>query len=563
MTTWISARLHKMDNKRKTPMKPQNLDSSSNALPAPDMGDGTYRNPVIHADYSDPDAIRDGEDYYLVSSSFNCTPGLPILHSQDLVNWTIINHAIKNLPHPRYADVQHGQGVWAPAIRKHAGKFWIVFPLPDEGIYVTTADHPGQTWSEPHLLIAGKGLIDPCPFWDDDGQAYLAYAYAGSRAGIRNKIHLRAISPDATRVLDAGKIVTEIAEHLPALEGPKIYKRNGWYYIFTPAGGVATGWQTVFRSRNIYGPFEKRIVLAQSGTPVNGPHQGALVDEPNDQWWFLHFQDANAYGRIVHLQPVRWENDWPLIGTDQDKSGVGKPVFSNLKPKPELKCPIQSPQTSDDFLSKHLGLQWQWHANHHPDWFSLSARPGHLRLYPQFVLKLDFLKAGNLLLQKFPARDFSAETELELPAGHPSLGAGLIIMGMEYAALHARRNADGYHIRLVSTNHDPVDFHLVDSHPRLAVKISEGGICRFGVILDNRTFHQIGPAFCARPGRWIGAKIGIYCLSESPLDLGGFADFSHFQIGRDLFQTRQVEAGHKIDQQQREAVPLPGLACMF
>src|SRR5947207_2261260 len=154
----------------------------------PDQGDGTYRNPIIHADYSDPDVIRAGEDFYMTASSFNCTPGLPILHSKDLVNWTIINHAVKNLPHPRYAEVQPGCGVWAPAMRFHAGKFWIFFPTPDEGIYVTTATDPSGLWSEPHLLQAGKGLIDPCPLWDDDGQAYLVHAYAGSRAGIKHRL---------------------------------------------------------------------------------------------------------------------------------------------------------------------------------------------------------------------------------------------------------------------------------------------------------------------------------------------------------------------------------------
>src|SRR5438067_1286255 len=172
----------------------------------PDQGDGTYCNPILYADYSDPDVIRVGEDFYLIASSFNCTPGLPILHSRDLVNWTIINHALKNLPHPRYSDVQHGCGVWAPSIRHHAGKFWIVFPMPDEGLYVTTADDPAAKWSEPHLLLAGKGLIDPCPLWDDDGQAYLVHAYAKSRCGLKHMLCVRPMAPDASRLLGEGQI---------------------------------------------------------------------------------------------------------------------------------------------------------------------------------------------------------------------------------------------------------------------------------------------------------------------------------------------------------------------
>ena len=162
---------------------------------SPDQGDGTYRNPIICADYSDPDVVRDGDDFWLTASSFTCTPGLPILHSRDLVNWTIVNHAIDNLPDPRgvFNTVRHGEGVWAPSIRKHAGKFWIFFPMPDEGIYVTSADDPRKQWSPPQLLLEGKGLIDPCPLWDDDGKAYLVHAYAGSRAGIKNILRVRPI----------------------------------------------------------------------------------------------------------------------------------------------------------------------------------------------------------------------------------------------------------------------------------------------------------------------------------------------------------------------------------
>ncbi|HEY1123068.1 MAG TPA: family 43 glycosylhydrolase, partial [Haloferula sp.] len=335
----------------------------------PDQGDGTYRNPVLHADYSDPDVIRVGSDYFLTSSSFNCTPGLPILHSRDLVNWRIINHALKNLPHPRYSEVQPGQGVWAPSIRHHNGKFWIFFPTPDEGIYLTTTADPSGSWSAPHLVLAGKGLIDPCPFWDDDGKAYLIHAYAGSRAGIRNKLHLRPMAPDGSRTLGKGKVVIEIDPSLPALEGPKLHKRHGWYYISAPAGGVATGWQCIFRSRSIHGPYEEKIVLAQRGTAINGPHQGALVDTPEGNWWFVHFQDKDLYGRIVHLQPVRWEDDWPLVGEAQDETGVGRPVVQYRKPVSREGFPAV-PQDSDEFENDALGLQWQWHANHDGDWYS-------------------------------------------------------------------------------------------------------------------------------------------------------------------------------------------------
>jgi beta-xylosidase len=497
----------------------------------PDQGDGTYRNPVLHADYSDPDVIRVGEDFYLTSSSFNCTPGLPILHSRDLVNWRIVNHALKNLPHPRYSDVQPGQGVWAPSIRHHDGKFWIFFPTPDEGIYLTTATDPVGEWSTPHLVLAGKGLIDPCPFWDDDGKAYLIHAYAGSRAGIRNKLHLRPMAPDGSRTLGEGKVVFEINPALPALEGPKLHKRNGWYYISAPAGGVATGWQSVFRSRSIHGPYEEKVVLAQRGTAINGPHQGALVDTPQGDWWFVHFQDKDLYGRIVHLQPVRWEDDWPLVGEAQDDAKVGRPVVHHRKPLQGDGCPVV-PQDSDDFEGDRLGLQWQWHANHESDWYSLAERSKHLRLFPRFVLKASIARAPNLLLQKFPAMEFAVETRIELPEGHPSLHAGLVVAGESVAALDVQNVGAKNRLRLVVAGETRTEIDLEASAGLvLKLQVGEGGVCQLGVAMADAPFYQLGPSFQATPGRWIGAKVGVYCITTDVLDTSGHADFAWFRFG--------------------------------
>ena len=274
----------------------------------PDAGDGTFRNPILHADYSDPDVIRDGDNYWMVASSFNCTPGMPILHSRDLVNWALINHAIPQLPHPRYAEVQPGCGVWAPSLRKHLDRFYIFFPMPDEGIYVTSSEDPAGKWSEPWLLQAAKGWIDPCPFWDEDGSAWLFHAYANSRAGIRDRIHGRPMSPDARTLLGEGREVIH-APHHPFIEGPKVHRFDEWYYILAPGGGVRDGWQVAFRSRNILGRYEEKIVLERGVTSINGPHQGALIDSPDgSEWFFIHFQDTGPFGRIVHLQPVEWRD---------------------------------------------------------------------------------------------------------------------------------------------------------------------------------------------------------------------------------------------------------------
>lgn len=254
-----------------------------------DKGNGTYQNPVLNADYSDPDAIRVGDDFYMIASSFADIPGLPVLHSKDLVNWSIIGHALtKLLPADVFAVPQHGNGVWAPALRYHNGKFYIYYPDPDFGIYLIKAKNAAGPWSEPLLVEAGKGLIDPCPFWDDNGSAYLVHGWAGSRAGIKSILTLKKMNPEGTRVLDAGVIVYDGHELDPTIEGPKMYKRNQYYYIFAPAGGVSTGWQLALRSKNIYGPYERKVVMDQGKSTVNGPHQGAWVNTASGEDWFLH-----------------------------------------------------------------------------------------------------------------------------------------------------------------------------------------------------------------------------------------------------------------------------------
>jgi len=489
----------------------------------PDRGDGTYRNPVIYADYSDPDVVRVGDDFYLTASSFNCTPGLPILHSKDLVNWMLIGHALKNLPHPRYAEVQHGCGVWAPAMRFHAGKFWIFFPTPDEGIYVVTADAPAGKWSEPYLLQAGKGLIDPCPLWDDDGKAYLVHAYAGSRAGIKHRLRVCPMAPDGSRLLDEGRIVFHQPEKHPTIEGPKFLKKDGWYYILAPAGGVATGWQVALRSKNIYGPYEDRIVLKQGGTAINGPHQGALVDTADGKWWFVHFQDADVYGRIIHLQPVVWRDGWPLMGLN------GEPVQTFQKPCVTCGAPMAIPQTSDEFDSDRPGLQWQWHANHQDNWCSLTARPGWLRLFPQTVSNDNLADTPNLLLQKFPARSFAAQTLMDFAPQNRGEETGLVVMGRTHAALAIRRAGEKNQIIFRNNGKDEVLREFPGGRIKLRVIVSDGGVCNFS-FAANKEFIAVPESFQATAGVWIGAKVGIYSLKRDSKNSAGRADFKYLRF---------------------------------
>ena len=524
----------------------------SDAPWVPDRGDGTYQNPVLFADYSDPDAIRVGEDFYLVSSSFPAAPGLPILHSKDLVNWTLLNHVFAlQPPVAHFSRPRHGQGVWAPSIRHHAGKFWVYYPDPDFGLYLSTATDPAGAWTPPVLVKAGQGLIDPCPFWDDDGQLYLIHGWAKSRAGISNLLTLHTLSPDGTRVLDAGEVIIDAAR-IPdwhTLEGPKLYRRHGYYYVFAPAGGVSTGYQAVFRSKNIRGPYEWRIVLDQGHTAINGPHQGAWVDTPTGEDWFLHFQDRGPFGRVVHLQPMTWHDDWPVMGEDSAGTGRGQPVLVHRKPEIGRTYPVAVPATSDEFDLPALGRQWQWTANPEAGWASLTARPGFLRLVsvPAPTTRNDgtpapnsIYDASNLLLQKFPAPSFTVTTILQFAPATEGETAGLVVFGYDYAVLGLRRTATGTRLVLRvnrganqpgAEEHEVAGVDLTDSAAvSLRVTVDPAAHCQFAYSLNAQPFHPIGEPFQATVDRWIGAKVGLVATAASTATQTGHADFDWFHV---------------------------------
>ncbi|OME01982.1 glycoside hydrolase [Paenibacillus odorifer] len=505
-----------------------------------DQGDGTYINPILHADYSDPDVIRVGDDFYMTASSFGHIPGLPILHSKDLVNWAIINHAVLEMNLEGYDRPQHGNGIWAPSLRFHGGKFWIFYGDPDVGIMMTSAVDPAGEWTPLHLVQAGKGLIDACPFWDEDGQAYLIHAYAKSRSGIKHKLRLCRMSADGKGLLDEGRIIYDGTGNHPTLEGPKLYQRNGYYYILAPAGGVATGWQTVFRSRNIWGPYEDRIVLQQGQTSVNGPHQGGLVELDSGESWFIHFQDKGPYGRVVHLQPVSWVDDWPLMGELQASDGAGVPVIRYRKPEVGKAYAVSVPATSDDFESSTLGLQWQWQSNPKSSWYSLEARESYLRLNAEHkpVDNKGLYHSPQLLLQKFPALSFTAACKVDPSGLGIGESGGLMIFGYRYCCLVVRRLEDqelkGMLALSLMQGDDTGEtemwsYPLIDTDNLfLRVEVLEDATCHFGYSLEGTDFTSVPvESFQAIEGHWVGAKTGLFAVGSGN---GGYLDIDWFRI---------------------------------
>lgn len=523
-----------------------------------DLGDGNYRNPILYTDYSDPDAIRVGDDYFMTASSFCNTPGLPILHSKDLVNWKVINYALTNIPFERYTTPQHGCGVWAPAIRYHEGEFIIFFPMPDEGIFVTKTKNPWGEWSKPHAIFEGKGWIDPCPFWDDDGRAYMVSAFAKSRIGFKSILHLTEMKPDCSALLDEGQHVFDGNENgQSTIEGPKLYKRNGYYYIMAPAGGVKPGWQVVMRSKNIWGPYEYKNVLVQGDTEVNGPHQGAWLDTQTGEDYFIHFQDVYAAGRIVHLQPVRWINDWPVMG-EQISEDAGQPVMVHKKPDIGDKAiamaekfrrenglaDIYAPDASDSFTGEKLGLQWQWNADHSDDWYSMT---GHgIGLYPVDKQQdTSIADVPNLLLQKWIAPEFTAVTELAADTVGEGDIAGMVSLGVDYGAVALKmengvlsmvaisgsqtfKNEKAYSqdkvVELVrldklsggsASDSRKVFFrNRVELLPELEKNVARNMIY-LDYSVDGVNYDNV-LAYEATAGRWVGVKNGIFCCHVIP-----------------------------------------------
>lgn len=506
-----------------------------------DNGDGTYTNPVLYADYSDPDAIRVGDDYYMVASSFNCVPGLPILHSFDLVNWELIGYALSRLtPHDVFDKVQHGKGVWAPCIRYHKNEYYIYYPDPDFGIFRIKAANPAGPWSEPLLVEAGKGLIDPSPLWDTDGKSYLVYAFAGSRAGVKSVILISRMDAEGTKLVGEPVMLFDGHKDHPTVEGPKIYKRNGYYYIFAPAGGVSSGWQLVLRSEHIFGPYETKIVMAQGKTDINGPHQGAWVDTKTGENWFLNFQDLGAYGRVVHLNPMKWINNWPVIGTDIDGDGSGEPVRTNKKPNVGKPFIRMTPPESDEFNTSELGLQWQWQANYQTTWGYPSGNLGFFRLncIPRPADAVNLWNASNMLLQKFPAPEFTATARLTLDARFDGEEVGLVVMGIDYGTISLKRNNTKLEIRTTICRQADKDGkeEIIETRPvdsstvYFRVQVQEAATCQFSYSTDGEIFTAIGNPFKAREGKWIGAKLGFFALGNSVVNDAGSADIDWFRV---------------------------------
>ena len=515
----------------------------------PDLGNGMYKNPVINADYSDPDVVCVGDDYYMTASSFNCIPGLPILHSKDLVNWELIGHAVTKLePASEFDNPSHGNGVWAPCISYHNGEFYIYWGDPDYGVFMVKTKNPAGKWEDPVCVIPGKGMIDTSPLWDEDGRVYLVNGWANSRNHFASVITVRELNAEGTKAISDPVIVFDgNGTENRTCEGPKFYKRNGYYWVMFPAGGVPTGFQVAMRSKSPFGPYESKKVLAQGKSNINGPHQGGWVHTKYGEDWFLHFQDKGAYGRVVHLQPVTWKDNWPVMGKVPSKGYCGEPYETYKMPKASTHVNV-NPVESDEFNTPKLGLQWQWHANYQQQ-FGMPTPWGVYRIYTH---KSDetIWHTPNLLLQKTPADDFTATAKLELTAKDQNQMGGIIMMGLDYSALVVKRVGDEFQLQQITCRKadkkgteevkvlatlKPSSADKIDYQPALHESvymrmIVKAGKMKFAYSKDGKSYKQVGDEFTMREGKWIGAKVGMVAKEPAGKTNRGWIDVDWFRI---------------------------------
>lgn len=499
-----------------------------------------YQNPILYADYSDPDVIRVGEDYYMAASSFTYLPGVPLLHSRDLVHWELINYCVRALPFEKYALPSHGSGTWAPSIRFHEGLFYVFIPLPDEGILVArSADPYGEFRLD--LLCASKGLIDPCPLWDDDGRAYMVFAYAKSRCGIQHRLSVVEIDPDCRRLLGEARLVFDGERIAPTTEGPKFYKYNGWYYILAPSGGVENGWQSALRSRSVWGPYEYRVVMRQGATDINGPHQGGWVTAPDGRHWFVHFQDVGPLGRITRLEPMTFRDGWPVIGFDPDGGGIGEPVKEWTMPaegQPAYRVP-----ESDDFPKGAPGLQWQWQANPRKEFLVPGASGLRLRCLHGQRRETLLWYAPNALTQipQHPALRLLTEVRLS-PEGEAGDMASVGVIGHSYGYLGVQRTDGGFRLALYRGSVTEAFFEgqaretleevrvLEDSRVFLLLELFEDRTFGFSWSSDGASFLPIGARAPLSRGTWTGARLCLWACNRHGRPSLGFGEYGFVRI---------------------------------
>jgi beta-xylosidase len=488
-----------------------------------DNGDGTYTNPVIYSDFPDPDVIRVDSTYYMVSTTMFIFPGVTILKSYDLVNWEYCSNAVQRFDFSSCYNLagcnRYSHGQWATSLKYKNGRYYLLFITLDEGGFLCTATKPEGPWQIKKLP---RGFYDPGLFFDDDGKIYVGHG--------NGTIHVTELGTNFVAKGSDTKVFT--GDIRSGLEGTHVYKINGYYYLYCTYGG-GDGFQVALRSRNIYGPYEEKIVIRDNGNLGTGIHQGALIETQTGEWWSVIFQDGGAFGRFPTLQPVTWQDDWPMLGVN------GKGVVTYKKPNVGREYPITTLPTSDEFDDTALGMQWGW--NHNPDstkW-SLTQNPGYLRLTTAKVVS-DLRNARNTLTQRifaYYSRSIptTATTKVDVDNMQDGDVAGLAVFQDPYAFI-AIKKTNGIKYAVMVNNGRAIDSAVVNASAVFLRASANYGNSRasFAYGFDNQSFKKLGNdlAMAFNLSIFTGNK---FCLFNYPtIATGGYVDFDYFRIDNSL-----------------------------
>jgi beta-xylosidase len=486
-----------------------------------DNHDGTYTNPLIAADFPDPDVIRVGDTYYMVSTTMFVFPGVTILKSKDLVNWQYCSNAVPRFDFSKCYDLdnchRYSHGQWATSMKYNNGKFYLLFITLDEGGFICSAAKAEGPWD---IRKLPKGFYDPGLFFDEDGRIYVAHGYS--------KISITELNPDFSPKSNDSLIFT--GDIRRGLEGMHVYRINGYYYLYGTYGGK-DGIQVALRSKNIYGPYEQKVVIRDTTPGINfGIHQGALIQTPTGEWWTILFVDSGPFGRFPSLQPVTWQDGWPMVGSN------GKAVITHKKPNMGKPYPVSTLPTSDEFNNKILGMQWGWNHNPDPANWSLTKRPGYLRLTTGKIVS-NFREARNTLTQ----RTFTYYSDSLPTAGITKMDvskmkdgdiAGLAVFQDPYAYIAVRQTGALRHIIMVN-NGKAIDSVLLTKSIIYLRTIASNSTAKaiFEYSTDNKTFKPLGDTLSMRFNLSVFTGNKFCLFNYATRQTGGYVDFDWFKMG--------------------------------
>jgi xylan 1,4-beta-xylosidase len=529
-----------------------------------DNGNGTFSNPLFYDEFSDPDLIRVGEDYYLTGTTMHAMPGLHVFHSKDLVNWGFLSYAFQRLElGPEYQlesqQQAYGNGIWAPCLRYHAGTFYIFANVNGHTTQLFRAQDPAGPWTQTSLA---RSLHDLSVLFDDDGKVYVVWGY--------RDLHLAQLNPDFSDILPGSERVLFPPDSEMG-EGSHFYKVGGKYYI-TSAWWAGSMRMPCARADHPEGPYEinfaisinedfglaegARLVDNKQGPPFNliprGPdragrvslHQGGIVSTPAGEWWGFSMMDYNSVGRLTCLSPVTWQEGWPYFGMPGNLTRTPR---TWVKPGCGVDAPPSSPfQRSDDFCSAQLNPVWQW--NHNPDnrrW-SLSERPGCLRLHA--LPAPDFWWARNTLTQRAVGPKSTATVKLDLGGLQPGDTAGLGLLNFPFAWIGVHTGEDGRQIQQYNqytgrTARAPLEGRSIWLRTECDF-LSETAVFLYSP--DGKEFRRLGAEFelIYSLGTFQGVRFALFNFNQAG-GPGGYADFSQYRVDEPLPRglTRPIPVG--------------------